>query len=54
MTGEAALDPLWMSLGFSGYRPWLAAGAAIALLSWPCWRYRRYKAAHPDGWTRYV
>ena len=35
-------------------KTWLAAGVALALLSWPCWRYRRYKAAHPDGWTRYV
>jgi uncharacterized membrane protein len=33
---------------------WIAAAAALALLAWPCVLYRRYKRAHPDGWTRYV
>ena len=29
--------------------------AAVLLALYPlCARYRRYKAAHPDGWTRYV
>jgi uncharacterized membrane protein len=29
--------------------------AAVILALYPlCFRYRRYKAAHPDGWTRYV
>lgn len=35
-------------------KTWLAAGLALAALAWPCWLYRRYKTAHPDGWTRYV
>ncbi len=35
-------------------KTWLAAGVTVALLWWPCLRYRRYKAAHPDGWTRYL
>ena len=35
-------------------KTWLAAAITIALLVWPCGWYRRYKAAHPDGWARYV
>ncbi len=35
-------------------KTWGVAGAALAVLLWPCARYRRYKAAHPEGWTRYV
>jgi uncharacterized membrane protein len=35
-------------------KTWLGAGLALAVLLWPCARYRRYKIAHPDGWTRYV
>ena len=35
-------------------RTWVAAGLTLAVLAGPCWLYRRYKAAHPDGWTRYV
>lgn len=35
-------------------KTWLCAAVVLALLAWPCWRYRQYKAAHPDGWTRYV
>lgn len=35
-------------------KTWLGAAAALAVLAWPCMLYRRYKAAHPDGWTRYV
>ena len=35
-------------------KTWIAAGVTIALLAGPCGWYRRYKAAHPDGWTRYV
>jgi uncharacterized membrane protein len=35
-------------------KTWGAAGVVLLLLLWPCARYRRYKAAHPDGWTRYV
>jgi uncharacterized membrane protein len=35
-------------------KTWLAAAAMLALLAWPCWLYRRYKAAHPAGLARYV
>ncbi len=35
-------------------KTWLAAAAMLALLAWPCWLYRRYKAAHPESFTRYV
>ena len=35
-------------------KTWLGAGLVLAALAGPCWLYRRYKAAHPDGWTRYV
>jgi uncharacterized membrane protein len=33
---------------------WIGAAFALAVLAYPCWLYRRYKAAHPDGWTRYI
>jgi uncharacterized membrane protein len=35
-------------------KTYLAAAAALALLYPLCVRYRRYKAAHPEGWTRYI
>ncbi len=35
-------------------KTWLGAALALAVLLWPCARYRRYKIAHPDGWTRYI
>jgi uncharacterized membrane protein len=36
------------------WRAW-AATAAVVLALYPlCARYRRYKTAHPDGWTRYI
>jgi uncharacterized membrane protein len=35
-------------------KTWLAAAAALALLAGPCWLYRRYKAAHPAGFARYI
>ncbi|MFT3839231.1 MAG: heparan-alpha-glucosaminide N-acetyltransferase domain-containing protein [Myxococcaceae bacterium] len=35
-------------------KTWLLAAAVIALLAWPCWLYRNYKRAHPNGWTRYL
>jgi len=35
-------------------KTWLSAAACVALLAGPCWLYRRYKRAHPDGWTRYL
>lgn len=32
-----------------------AATAIVLVLLYPlCVRYRRYKSAHPDGWTRYI
>ncbi len=35
-------------------KTWAAAGVTLLVL-WPlCALYRRYKAAHPNGWTRYV
>jgi len=35
-------------------KTWGIAGLTLATLAYPCWLYRRYKTAHPDGWTRYV
>ena len=35
-------------------KTWAGAAITVLVLLWPCARYRRYKAAHPDGWTRYV
>ena len=32
-----------------------AAAAVVLVVLYPaCVRYRRYKAAHPDSWTRYI
>lgn len=35
-------------------KTWLGAALVLAVLFVPCAKYRRYKAAHPDGWTRYL
>jgi uncharacterized membrane protein len=35
-------------------KTWIAAALTIGLLAAPCWFYRRYKLAHPSGWTRYL
>ncbi len=35
-------------------KTWLGSLALLLVLAWPTWRYRKYKAAHPDGWARYV
>jgi uncharacterized membrane protein len=35
-------------------KTWIGAALTVAVLAWPCVWYRRYKAAHPDGWTRYI
>jgi uncharacterized membrane protein len=35
-------------------KTWTAAAAVLAVLYVPCMWYRRYKAAHPDGWARYI
>ena len=35
-------------------KTWLCAAVVLAVLAWPCWRHRKYKAAHPDGWARYI
>ena len=44
------LDPNTHGLAIT----WIAAGVTLLLLAWPCMRYRRYKAAHPNGWARYL
>jgi uncharacterized membrane protein len=33
---------------------YVAAAGAVLILLPLCSRYRRYKAAHPDGWARYI
>lgn len=35
-------------------KTWGGAAAALVLLAYPCWLYRRYKSSHFEGWTRYV
>ena len=35
-------------------KTWGAAALTLGVLAAPCWFYRRYKTAHPNGWTRYV
>jgi uncharacterized membrane protein len=35
-------------------KTWLAAALVLVVLIGPCAWYRRYKSAHPDGWTRYI
>jgi uncharacterized membrane protein len=35
-------------------KTWLGTLLLLLLLYPLCVRYRRYKAAHPDGWTRYI
>ena len=35
-------------------KTYVAAAVVLAVLYPPCVRYRRYKAAHPNGWTRYI
>jgi uncharacterized membrane protein len=35
-------------------KTYLGAAAVLVVLYPLCVRYRRFKAAHPDGWTRYV
>ncbi|HEX9102181.1 MAG TPA: hypothetical protein VF997_08265, partial [Polyangia bacterium] len=35
-------------------KTWVAAALVLVVLYPLCTRYRRYKAAHPDGWTRYI
>jgi uncharacterized membrane protein len=35
-------------------KTYLGAAAVLLFLYPLCVRYRRYKAAHPDGWTRYI
>ncbi len=35
-------------------KTWGAAALTLAVLLGPCVGYRRYKKAHPDGWTRYI
>jgi len=35
-------------------KTWIGAALTVLVLLWPCAAYRRYKLAHPDGWTRYL
>lgn len=35
-------------------KTWGGALVTVLVLLWPCWAYRAYKRAHPDGWARYV
>ena len=35
-------------------KTWASAALTLAVLAGPCWFYRRYKTAHPNGWTRYI
>jgi uncharacterized membrane protein len=35
-------------------KTWIAAALDVLVLAGPVWLYRRYKTAHPDGWTRYI
>lgn len=35
-------------------KTWISAAIVVLALAGPCWLYRRYKSAHPDGWTRYL
>jgi uncharacterized membrane protein len=44
------LDPKAYGLA----KTWIAAAIDLAVLILPCAWYRRYKAAHPDGWARYI
>jgi hypothetical protein len=49
------LGALIFHIGRAGLgRTYLAASIALAILYPLCARYRRYKWAHPDGWTRYL
>ncbi len=35
-------------------KTWGASAVTLAVLAGPCWLYRRYKTAHPNGWARYI
>jgi uncharacterized membrane protein len=35
-------------------KTWVGAALTVVALYPLCVQYRRYKAAHPDGWTRYI
>lgn len=51
------LAQTWLKLDVHTYgltKTWLGAALTIGLLAAPCFYYRRYKAAHPNGWTRYL
>jgi uncharacterized membrane protein len=52
LEGAAAALGVKKQLGLTA--TYVAAAAALAVLYPACVWYRRYKAAHPDGWTRYV
>lgn len=54
LLGLAALALGWNRQTGGLGATYLAALAVIIVLYPLCVRYRRYKAAHPDGWTRYI
>jgi uncharacterized membrane protein len=50
-----ALVALVFHIGRAGLLRTYAAAALVLIFLYPlCARYRRYKAAHSDGWTRYL
>ena len=49
-----AADVLGLLHGAGLLVSYAAAAGALAVLMPLCALYRRYKAAHPEGWTRYV
>jgi uncharacterized membrane protein len=44
----------WDRDGHGLAKTWIGAAVTSTALAWPCWWYRRYKKAHPDGWARYI
>jgi uncharacterized membrane protein len=53
----AAAAQLLLDLDRDSYglaKTWISAALVVLALAGPCWLYRRYKSAHPDGWTRYL
>ncbi len=44
----------WDASRYGLAKTWGVAGTTVLVLLGPCWLYRRYKAAHPNGWTRYL
>jgi hypothetical protein len=51
---HGAAHVLGLTRGAGLRATYIAAAATVAVLLPLCAAYRRYKAAHPDGWARYV